>query len=75
VPAEVSNTAGTYLCNHVTYLMLHHLATAAPRCRAGFIHLPQMREAAAPGAPSLPLAYLVRGVEGALRAAVADGGC
>lgn len=66
IPASVSNSAGTYLCNHVAYALLHHLEQTTAACRAGFLHIPQMAEAAKDGAPSLPFATLVRGVRIAL---------
>jgi pyroglutamyl-peptidase len=62
IPAEVSNSAGTYLCNHVFYSLLHHIDVAGGRCRAGLVHIPQMREAFEGEGPSLPLETLVRGV-------------
>ena len=41
MPAELSNTAGTFVCNHVMYLGLHHLATTRrAEVPAGFIHVP-----------------------------------
>ena len=66
-PAEVSQTAGTYLCNHVFYGLMH--AVRARRgLRAGFIHIPYSPAQAAvhPGAPSLA----VETVTEALRLAV-----
>jgi pyroglutamyl-peptidase len=70
LPAEVSNTAGTYVCNHVAYLMLH-LATLAPGARAGFIHIPYLPAQAArfPNAPSMAAEDVVRGLAVALEAA------
>jgi pyroglutamyl-peptidase len=62
ISAEVSNTAGTFLCNHVAYALLHHVATTGAPCGAGFLHVPQMREVAAAGAPSMPFSDIVRGV-------------
>ncbi|MFJ5382010.1 pyroglutamyl-peptidase I [Cupriavidus sp. CER94] len=72
VPAMVSQTAGTFVCNHVFYGLMHALAqrhAAAPATRGGFIHIPYLPEQAArhPGAPSLALDTLVAG----LRVAVA----
>lgn len=40
IPASVSNTAGTFVCNHVTYGVCHLLATKYPGKRSGFIHVP-----------------------------------
>lgn len=68
IPAEVSQTAGTYVCNHVFYGLMHALREASG-VRAGFIHIPYSPEQAAhhPGAPGLPTAV----VADALRVAIA----
>lgn len=58
VPAEVSQTAGTFLCNHVFYALMHAVRRRRG-VKAGFVHVPAMSEAAAPGEPSLPLAALI----------------
>jgi pyroglutamyl-peptidase len=42
VPARVSYTAGTFLCNAVSYYALHYCASHYPQTRAGFIHLPYL---------------------------------
>lgn len=39
VRAEVSQTAGTYVCNHVFYTLMHHLQ-GNPGTKGGFIHVP-----------------------------------
>jgi len=39
IPAEVSFSAGTFVCNHLFYGLMHALA-ATPQVRAGFIHIP-----------------------------------
>ena len=73
VPAAVSNTAGTYLCNHVSYGVLHAIATRGWPIRAGFIHVPYVPAQAAEkelDAPSLSLDTLVRGLRAALPAAL-----
>lgn len=62
IPTSVSNAAGTYLCNHVAYSLLHHLERTSTPCRAGFLHIPQMTEAGKDDAPSLPFETLVLGV-------------
>lgn len=46
IPAEISNTAGTYLCNHVMYQALHYTKTNNQYLPAGFIHLPASHELA-----------------------------
>ncbi len=74
VPAEVSNSAGTYVCNHLMYGVLHFLAASGKRARAGFIHLPYAEEQVLdrPGVPAMALATMVKGVEAAVAAAQAN---
>jgi pyroglutamyl-peptidase len=71
VPAQVSNTAGTYVCNHVMYGVLHYLAASGNPARAGFIHVPYAEEQVLdkPAMPALSLASMVRGVQAAIEAA------
>ena len=57
VPAAVSQTAGTFLCNHVFYGLMHAVRRRRG-VRAGFVHVPAMRESAARGEPALPLSVL-----------------
>ena len=69
VPCEVSQTAGTFVCNHVLYGLMHLLAQGtAPRgARGGFVHVPWL---SGQGEPHLPLRDMVRGIHAALWAAV-----
>jgi len=71
IPAEVSQTAGTYVCNHVFYGLMHALRRT-PKVRGGFIHIPYSPEQASlhPGAPSLPTATVSEGLRIALRTAL-----
>lgn len=39
IPAQISYSAGTYVCNALMYQLMHQLSTT-PRCRGGFIHIP-----------------------------------
>ncbi|MGE0355302.1 MAG: pyroglutamyl-peptidase I [Burkholderiales bacterium] len=72
VPAEVSNSAGTYVCNHLLYGVLHFLAASGRDARAGFIHVPWLESQAIsrPGEPAMALATMARGVEAAIAAAL-----
>lgn len=65
LPAAVSNSAGTFVCNHVFYGLMHLAATRFPAVRAGFLHVPYLPSQAArlPGTPSMALGEIVRGVE------------
>ena len=71
VPAEVSNTAGTFVCNHLMYGVLHYLAASGSRARAGFIHVPYSEAQAAThsDSPSMAIATMVKGVVAAIAAA------
>lgn len=51
LPGQISNTAGTFVCNDTLYRLLHHYAGTATR--VGFIHVPYAPEQ---GQPNLPLA-------------------
>jgi pyroglutamyl-peptidase len=70
VPAYVSNTAGTFLCNQTLYQTLHEIATRELTTRAGFVHLPLLPAMVAAGGldqPSMDLPLVLRGVETLLR--------
>lgn len=56
-PASVSQTAGTYVCNHVFYGLMHYANKNAHILRAGFVHIPYLpsQASAHPGAPSMSL--------------------
>ncbi|MFE6892401.1 pyroglutamyl-peptidase I [Streptomyces sp. NPDC057694] len=74
VPGAVSNTAGTFVCNHVAYGLAHLLATELPGVRGGFVHVPWAPEQVVDGgAPSLPVETVARGVAALLLAAVVTG--
>jgi pyroglutamyl-peptidase len=70
VPAYISNTAGTFLCNQVLYRTLHEIATRELPARAGFVHLPLlpvMVAASQLDQPSMDLPLMLRGLETVLR--------
>jgi len=70
IPAYVSNTAGTYLCNQTLYRTLHEIAMRELTTRAGFIHLPLLPGMVAlskTDQPSMDLPLMLRGVETVLR--------
>lgn len=71
LPAAISQSAGTYVCNHIAYAMLH-LASKRPGMRAGFMHIPYLpRQAAVLGdVPSMAQADMERGVRLALHVAL-----
>lgn len=81
IPARVSNTAGTHLCNNLLYATRHHVETEGLPIASGFVHVPLSSEQAAARAaetaphaedvePSLPLSMQVDAVELAIETAV-----
>lgn len=61
IPAAVSQTAGTFVCNHVFYSLMHALRRR-PGVRGGFIHVPFLPQQAKLGQPSLSLERMVEAV-------------
>jgi pyroglutamyl-peptidase len=72
IPASVSNTAGTFVCNHLFYGLMHALAQRGGAVRGGFIHIPfQPEQAAAFGdEPSMAEATVVQGLRLAIATAL-----
>lgn len=72
LPASLSNTAGTYVCNHLMYGVLYHIAKSYPAMRGGFMHVPFLHEQVInrPNTASLSKADIVRGIEAAITAIV-----
>lgn len=74
LPAAVSNSAGTFVCNHIFYALMHRIATqpALARTRGGFVHVPYLPEQAAskPGFASMALATQVEAFRVAIRTAL-----
>ena len=66
VLASVSQTAGTFVCNHVFYGLMHHAAAQPQPIKAGFIHVPFLPEQAAARAdapPSMALEDIIAGIK------------
>ncbi len=75
IPAELSLSAGAYLCNQVIYALLHHLQGQNLNVQAGFIHLPALPEQAAQiggSIPSMSLETMIGGIRTAIQV-IADG--
>jgi pyroglutamyl-peptidase len=74
VPASVSCTAGTFVCNYTAYGLAHLLATELPSVRGGFVHVPWLPEQVTERPdPSLPTATVAHGVRALLTAALHRG--
>ncbi|MCV2368801.1 pyroglutamyl-peptidase I [Roseateles oligotrophus] len=72
-PVGISQTAGTFVCNHVYFGLQHYLRDSP--VRSGFMHIPLLPEQAAkfPGQASMALATMVDGVRVALNIALHSG--
>ena len=71
LPAQLSMSAGTFVCNHVFYHLMH-LAAARPRpFRGGFLHVPALARADAREAPPMTLDAIVHGIEVVLKSSTA----
>lgn len=73
LPASVSQTAGTFVCNHVFYGLMHQAHEWGTTMRAGFIHIPYLPQQAAqhPGSASMKLEDVVEGLRIAVRTTLA----
>lgn len=72
IPATLSLSAGSFVCNQVFFGLAHALATRYPRTRGGFVHVPSLPEQAArlPGTPSMALETMIAGVRLCLQVAL-----
>lgn len=70
IPASLSNTAGTFVCNHLMYGVLYTLEKKYPGVRGGFMHVPFLTSQVQDGRqyPSMSRESIVRGIEAAVRA-------
>ena len=72
IAADTSQTAGTFVCNHVFYHLMHGLAGLPNAPRAGFVHVPVLpqQQALHPLGQAMALDMQVEGVRVALQAAL-----
>lgn len=75
VAAEISQTAGTFVCNHVFYALMHELGGGShPRTKGGFIHIPFAPEQVPDGsAASMELATAAAGLAAVARVSLRAG--
>ena len=74
IPSSLSNSAGTFVCNHLMYGVLYYL-DKRPVIKAGFIHVPYIPEQVKnkKEMPALELSEIVRGLEAAITAIAING--
>ncbi len=74
IPSSLSNSAGTFVCNHIMYGVLHEIASRKLDIRAGFIHVPFIPEQVVQrgtALPSMAMDDIKKGLEAAVEAIVA----
>ena len=72
VPAEISNSAGTYVCNCLFYSVMHYIVTSGKKIKAGFIHVPyEMSQVKnKPDVFAMTLDDIVKGLEVAIKTTI-----
>ncbi len=72
LPASVSNTAGTFVCNHIMYSIMYIIEKEFTNIRGGFIHVPCIPAQVVDkvGVPSMSVEDISKGLEYALRAVI-----
>lgn len=72
IPASVSNTAGTFVCNHIMYQTLYLAMTEFSNIKAGFMHIPFLPEQVVerPNTPAMALEDIVKGITASLKAII-----
>ena len=72
IPAAISNSAGTYVCNHLMYGVRHYIETEFPNTIGGFMHVPFLHEQvmSKKETASLSKEDVVKGIEASLEAIV-----
>ncbi|RED55675.1 pyroglutamyl-peptidase I [Cohnella lupini] len=73
IPASISLSAGTFVCNHLFYGLQHMIATEFPNVKGGFIHIPYLPIQTVgrwPAMPSMSLDVMVKAIEMAIIASV-----
>ena len=72
IPGEVSNTAGTFVCNHIMYQVQYLIQKNYPEIKGGFIHVPFIPEQVVnkAGQPAMSLSDMTKGLTAAIEAVV-----
>lgn len=65
IPSSISNTAGTFVCNHVMYGVLYLIEKKYPNIKGGFIHIPcaTVQAVNKPNVPYMSLEEIIKGIE------------
>lgn len=69
VPASVSNSAGTFVCNHIMYSLLYYISKNNLNIRGGFIHVPYIAQQVIgkKNMPFMEVTTITKGLEASIR--------
>lgn len=69
IPSAISNTAGTFVCNHTLYALMYHIDKFKIAKKGGFIHIPYLptQVISKPNTPYMDKQTAIRGIEIALQ--------
>lgn len=69
IPASISNTAGTFVCNHVFYGVRYLIEKKYKNIRSGFIHIPYLPTQVInkPETPCMNINDILKGIETAIK--------
>ena len=72
ISAAISNTAGTFVCNHLMYAACHYAEKFQPNLKAGFIHIPFVPEQIIdkPQMPAMTCTEIVDGLESMVKTVI-----
>lgn len=72
IPASISNSAGTFVCNHVMYGLLYLIDKKFPNIRGGFVHVPYIpsQVTTKPNTPSMSIENITKGLELIIKAVI-----
>lgn len=76
IPASVSYTAGTYVCNYTLYMTMYLIDKKYPNIKGGFMHIPYAPEQGVdkgPETPTMALVTIAKGIEAAVAQILLDG--
>lgn len=75
IPVKISNTAGTFVCNHLLYGVLEYIRNNHLNIACGFIHLPYLKsQAEEKKLPYLDIDLMAEGIELVIDSEVKKGG-
>ncbi|MBF0713515.1 pyroglutamyl-peptidase I [Gemella sp. GH3] len=63
IPAKISNSAGTFVCNHIMYQSLYLANQLNNNFKTGFIHIPFLPEQIGKAYPSMSLENIITAIE------------